>query len=240
MNRRSFLLLQVVLRGRELCLVVVDLRVALVSFCVNCPSHKCARGLWRHCLAGRGVTMSLCVGSDDTTCMGKGRCWLLLGSPSSSAWLRHRDVSARALQEQFVASSVIVTRREGGKQLVRVMASVSFATGKLSEGGHDPRQSDGRVTWFTWGEIPPSAESHGHKEGYSPGPGDCGNRPATTVPVLHLRAHHPRPGSDGQTSSSSSHWDDHGWAGVSPNPAGILPMTSAEWRLCIVLFKEII
>lgn len=50
----------------------------------------------------------------------------------------------------------------------------------------------------------------------------------------------PAQGNDGQPGSSLSHWDDHRWAGVSPSPTGILPMTSAEQRLCVVLFKGII
>jgi len=99
---------------------------------------------------------------------------------------------------------------------------------------------DSRVTWFTCSEIPPGANSHCHTQGHSPGPGGRGNRPATPVPILRLQPHHRRAGNDGQPGSSPSCWDDHGWAGVLLNSAGILPMPSAEWTLHLVLFKEII
>lgn len=60
---------------------------------------------------------------------------LLLGFPSRSLWLGHRDIVARALQEQFV---VPVRQREDGKQLVGVVAPMSFTTGCLSDGDTVP------------------------------------------------------------------------------------------------------
>lgn len=50
----------------------------------------------------------------------------------------------------------------------------------------------------------------------------------------------PQAGWPWEMDSPSSCFHDHGWAGVSPNPTEILPMTSVRWRPDIVLFKGII
>lgn len=51
-------------------------------------------------------------------------------------------------------------------------------------------------------------------------------------PHPHLQAH--------SSGSSPWCWDGHRHTRVSLNLAGILPMTSAQWRLLIILFAEII
>lgn len=117
---------------------------------------------------------------------------------------------------------------EGGRKAARWGGGTDVIHHRLFiRRGHDPRELEGSP------EVKfhpaPAATATGH--GHSPGPGTMGtDLPPLSPPTLAG----PHPG------SSPSCWDGHRQAGVSLNLAGILPMTSAQWRLLIVLFGEII
>lgn len=152
---------------------------------MNSPSDKCSRGSWRQCLAGWGVIMSpknfrLCGEGRHHLC-GEGS---LLTPPGLLQWGQgHLGMSTAGTG----VSGVIITSREDGNQVVRVVALVSSTPGTLSDEGHDPSQSVCNTVHL--GEIPPSADSHCHTQAW---PAAHGNRPATTVPTRHSRTHHPR------------------------------------------------
>lgn len=107
--RRLFLPLQAVQPGRELWLLVPELRVALVPFLADCPRHRsCAGTAWlaAGCPGAQGP--SLCA-------------WgMAPREPGSCSWGApvpgHGHTLAQTLQGQFAVFGVTARHREDGKQ----------------------------------------------------------------------------------------------------------------------------
>lgn len=102
--RRLFLPLQ---PGRELWLLVPELRVALVPFLADCPRHKsCAGTAWLAAECPGALGPSLCALGDGT----QG------AAPGVPLCLGHGDTLAQTLQGQFAVSGVTARHREDRKQ----------------------------------------------------------------------------------------------------------------------------
>lgn len=140
--------------------------------------------------------------------------------PISSFWLGH--ILAQTLQEYVVVPGVIVRHREDGKQgggigVIHHRLFISMAIISKSWKG--------------------SAEVKFH-----PAPAATATHMGTAQAPWEQTCHHcPHPQLQVHSQVLSPWcWNGHRQSRVSLNPAGILPMTSAQWRLLIVLFAEII